>query len=297
MEKKSQSESVTWKEFLESFPPDKTVIVSDLAKLNYGTTPTLNTGDIQLHCTQPPPCDGIRIFSCIDGGDSIPADGDSVPVYIRYRCRNCGKTTKLFAIVAAIEKTEGSEKRVFAGLAVKLGELPPFGPHTPAKMLRLIQDDRELFLLGRRAENRGMGIGAFAYYRRVVENQKQRLFDRIIEVAKRLNVPSDQIVELQAERDNWQFTSSVGALKAVIPETLLLNGQNPLTLLHRALSAGMHAKTDEECLQIAKSIRVVLIEFAERAAQALKDHAELDAAVSQLLNPSPEKDRPEKEGD
>jgi hypothetical protein len=295
MQEKSQIKSVTWKEFLESFPPDKTVLVSDLAQASTTSAPTLNSGDIQLHCMEPPPCDGTRTFSCISGGGWIYTDGGSHSAYVRYQCRNCCKTTKLFAIVAKIEKNVQPEKGAFAGLAVKLGELPPFGPYTPAKVLRLIQDDRELFLLGRRAENHGMGIGAFAYYRRVVENQKQRLFDKIIEVAKRLSVPSDQIVELQAERDNWQFTSSVGALKAVVPQALLLNGHNPLTLLHRALSAGIHAKTDEECLHVAKSIRVVLIEFAERAAQVLKDHAELDAAVSQLLNPSPQKNQVEKE--
>jgi hypothetical protein len=55
-------------------------------------------------------------------------------------------------------------------------------------------------------------------------------------------------------------------------------------LLHSALSEGIHAQTDEECLEIATSIRVVLSELADRISIALKDHAELKQAVSRLLN-------------
>jgi hypothetical protein len=53
--------------------------------------------------------------------------------------------------------------------------------------------------------------------------------------------------------------------------------------LHSALSEGLHAQTDEECLELATSIRVVLTEFVERVAMALKDEAELDKAVSRLI--------------
>jgi hypothetical protein len=204
---------------------------------------------------------------------------------VTYSCRNCQEKFKRYALALSADKERNGE--FYFGHAFKLGEHPPFGPPTPARMLRLIQEDRELFLIGRRAETQGMGIGAFAYYRRVVDNQKRRLFQKIIDVAKRLDAPVAQIKELESERDNWQFTGSVEAIKGVVPQALLIKGHNPMTLLHRALSAGLHAQTDEQCLEVAKSIRVVLIEFAERAAQVLKDHAELDTAVSRLLSPAP----------
>jgi hypothetical protein len=66
-------------------------------------------------------------------------------------------------------------------------------------------------------------------------------------------------------------------------ESLLINGHNPLTLLHSALSKGLHAKTDEECLELAHDVRIVLTELAERLGQALKDEAELNTAVSRLI--------------
>jgi hypothetical protein len=46
----------------------------------------------------------------------------------------------------------------------------------------------------------------------------------------------------------------------------------------------LHEHTDKECLEIAQEIRVVLAELAERLSQALKEEAELQTAVSRLLN-------------
>ena len=43
------------------------------------------------------------------------------------------------------------------------------------------------------------------------------------------------------------------------------------------------AKIDEKCLELAKSIRIVLTELAIRSAQVLKDKAELKSAVNRLL--------------
>lgn len=57
----------------------------------------------------------------------------------------------------------------------------------------------------------------------------------------------------------------------------------PCLLLHGALSEGVHDKSDEECLEIASSVRVILIELSERLAQALKDEAELNHALKKLL--------------
>jgi len=140
-----------------------------------------------------------------------------------------------------------------------------------------------MFLKGRRSENQGLGIAAFAYYRRVIEGQKDRIFDEIIKVCRRLSVDKSAIDELIAAKNEPQFSKAVEAVKHGIPQALLINGHNPLTLLHSALSEGLHAQTDEECLEIATSIRIVMAELAERMGQALKDEAELSTAVSRLL--------------
>lgn len=80
-----------------------------------------------------------------------------------------------------------------------------------------------------------------------------------------------------------QFNTAVELIKDGIPESLRIHGHNPLTLLYRALSEGLHDRSDEECLMLARSIRLVLTELAERIGQALRDERELHEAVTRLL--------------
>jgi len=87
--------------------------------------------------------------------------------------------------------------------------------------------------------------------------------------------------EMSATR---QFSKAIDQVKSAIPQVLLIDGQhNPLTLLHTALSEGLHDHSDEECLEIAQDIRLVLTELAERASTALREEAELEKSVARLL--------------
>ncbi len=197
-------------------------------------------------------------------------------VVLDYRCRNCSKGTKQIA-VRFIDKNEQ-----FAEV-LKIGESPSFGPPTPRAVLTRLGDDAGIFLQGRQCENQGQGIGAFAYYRRVVENQKGRLIKEIIKVAEREQSPSEMIEELTAAASERQFSKAIGLIKHGIPKSLLLKNHNPLTLLHDALSEGLHAESDDTCLKMAGAIRVILVQMADRLSELLRDDAQVNAAVTMLL--------------
>jgi len=87
---------------------------------------------------------------------------------------------------------------------------------------------------------------------------------------------------LENAKEEHQFSKAVEAVKEAIPQRLLIAGQNPLTLLHSALSMGLHNQSDEKCLELAKDIRLILAEMSELLGQALKDERELKEAVSRL---------------
>ena len=55
-----------------------------------------------------------------------------------------------------------------------------------------------------------------------------------------------------------------------------------MKLLHKAVSKGIHNMTDEECLQYAGSIRIILFELTERINAILKDSKEIHDAISVL---------------
>jgi hypothetical protein len=176
-----------------------------------------------------------------------------------------------------------------SGSCYKFGEYPPYGPPTPARLIRLFGSQRETFLKGRRCEIQGLGIGAFIYYRRVVETQKNQILTEIIKVATKIGAPADMIATLETAKSEIQFSKALTLAKNAIPPALLINGQNPLTLLHSALSVGVHEQTDERCLELAHDVRVVLAELAERLGQALKDEAELNQAISRLIQAKADK--------
>jgi hypothetical protein len=143
----------------------------------------------------------------------------------------------------------------------KFGEYPAFGSPTPTRLLKMLNKDRHIYLQGRQCENQGLGIGAFAYYRRVVENQKNAIIDEIVRVSTKLKLSDDLVKVLSEAKNEKQFSKSVEAIKDGIPQVLFIDGHNPLTLLHRALSEGLHAETDAACLEAAHVIRIVLADY------------------------------------
>lgn len=271
----TEDKSVDFKHFLEEFPPESSADVVDKLNRYHDGSCTLFARPVQLHCDSPD-CDGTRWFDHSEG--SIYVDpGKWKTGTLVYICRHCERSWKVYALYAKLRE----DSKTVA--VYKIGEYPPFGPHTPSRLITLIGPDQELFLKGRRAENRSLGIGAFAYYRRVVENQKDRIIQEVEKVVRRLNANPEMLATLEAARKETQFKKSMEMVKDAIPESLLISGHNPLTLLHTALSRGLHAQDDATCLALAQDIRIVLTDLAERISAALKEQAELTQALSRIL--------------
>lgn len=277
----SAEATITFKEFLESVPPGTEKHVAVVALPRRGGGRLVAHPDILLHCSSDI-CGGIRTFA--SSSEVIITDFDaSKDCYLHYICQNCRRNFKKFSLHVKI-----SEGRV-----TKFGEMPSFGPPTPAKAIALIGSDRDLFLKGRKCENQGLGVGAFTYYRRVIEDQKGRIFDEVIRVLEATDPTNEVIGELRAAKNETQFSKSIEAIKHALPASLMINGQNPLRLLHSALSEGVHALSDEECLDLATAARTILIEFSEKLSQALRDDAALASAVNLLSKPRASVDKKE----
>lgn len=268
-------------DFLESIPPNQLIHISDLSEVTEYASGScdyqLRTPEIQLHCDDDQ-CNGIRFFRCVSASSRHLGIKGFAYFYIKYRCSNCQRVDKTFSLAAKIEKAGEPQ-----GVCYKFGELPTYGPPIPPKLIKLIGPDRDEFLKGRRCENQGLGVGAFIYYRRVVENQKNRILGEIIKVSEKIGAAAEKIEILNSAVNETQFTKALEMAKDSIPESLLINGHSPILLLHSALSEGVHALTDEQCLEMAGSVRIVLGELSERLSQALKDEAELTKSLSTLM--------------
>jgi hypothetical protein len=266
---------ISFKRFLETTHPSVQRNVSGLWSPR--RTPTaadrldINTPDLRLHCGQ---CDGERTFR--SDSTLVLEKNTTHGGFISYLCGDCRKETKTFSLWAAAGETRG-------GVAYKYGEIPPFGVPVPNKMLRLFGKDRDNFIKGRQCENQGLGVGAFAYYRRVVENHKNEIFDEIIKVCEMVGASKELIEELGSAKKEISFTKSMGQIKTALPQGLLISGQNPLLALHNALSIGLHNETDATCLEAAHDVRLVLTDLIERMSLLRRDKSELDGAVQRLI--------------
>ena len=280
-EPRPESQAISFAEFLESVPPAQVKDIDVLATKKpsrYGTSLVMLTPEIRLFCGHDS-CNGVRFFRAI-GAPDIAKRGAFNNCYLTYICSNCHQTAKTFSVAARLIGSDVGDDA--SGQCYKFGESPAFAPVTPTRLLTLLGPDRDLFLQGRQCENQGLGIGAFVYYRRVLENQKGRILGDIITAAERMSVPQATIAALKAAQQEPRFERALESVSDAMPMSLLINGHSPLALLHAALGDGMHDKTDGECLELAHDVRVVLAELAERLAQALRDEAELNAAVSRL---------------
>jgi hypothetical protein len=269
-------ESIRLAEFLESIPPAQSRTV--ITHVSFHADPggiifrfRVAIPEIQLHCSGES-SNGTRFFRSGDDYIILPARIWNNE-YITYKCANCQTQQKTFALAILIETGPDDPKKPETVHCYKFGEHPTYGPPTLTRSISLVGPDRELFLKGRRCENQGLGIGAFVYYRRVVEEQKNRIIDEIIKVAQVLLATPDSIMVLENAKKEHQFSKAVAAIKQAIPQRLLIAGQDPLTLLHSALSMGLHNKSDEKCLELAKDIRLILAELSDPTWTAGRDFA------------------------
>ena len=268
---------VTWKSFLETTPPNTPVRISGLA-VSHGNAWKIVNPYIELHCEHD---DGVRRFAPASSNFFL-AQPPITPSYkfIAYLCRDCLSSTKTFAVL--IQNDESTFEDFGTVEVMKLGEYPPFSAPISSRIQKLLSDsDLELYRKGVRAEAQGLRIGAATYFRRIVDEQWQRLVQEIRRAAERLGV--EDLGVYDDAMGETQFSEAVAMLKDAIPgKLLILKGENPLTMLYKQLSQQLHGMTDEECLQQAADIRLVLTVLLENIAEVMKDQDELTAAAKRL---------------
>jgi len=269
---------MTLEELLREQPPPAVARISEGVTATYVAQGQLQIAipRIRFRCNV---CDGERNFDAATKS-LLGNPGHYIGNFLEFTCGDCLEETLEFAVRYSLFSDSGT---CWAHVA-KVGQLPQFGPHTPSRLMTLIGPHRDAFLKGRRSESHGLGIGAFAYYRRVVEDGYSRLIEEISRAAKSLEAPQDTIEALEAASKEQQFKKAVAMAKEALPESLMIKGRNPLTLLHSALSAGLHNQSDEVCLKKATAIRLILTELAVRLSELLRERRELHEAVNHLVS-------------
>jgi len=161
-----------------------------------------------------------------------------------FRCASCLSEHKYYLV----HQTVSDELITLE----KFGEWPRLPLQRDQSLQKFFSDDLALYEKAVVCRQNGYGIGAFAYFRRLLENNIQRIIDLIREEAD----PDDD--ELLGDLDELYRSPTMKEQTEVasraLPKHLRPGGVNPLARLYSSLSEGLHSKTEEECLGLAATI-------------------------------------------
>lgn len=147
--------------------------------------------------------------------------------------------------------------------AMKVGQYPPLDISVERSLSRVLGEQIDNYKKGLICEAHGYGIGAYAYYRRIVESIIDRLLDSIYDLLgdEHKAAYKEALKEVQ---QGVIAQDKIALVKDLIPASLRPDNMNPLSILHDTLSSGIHAETDEECLEVAQDIREVLVHLVDQ---------------------------------
>jgi hypothetical protein len=167
----------------------------------------------------------------------------------RYTCRNCGLSEVYYCFIWQ----ERADDSVF----VKVGQYPELEERVPEKLVEALdREDLKLYQNSLRLRNFNLGVAAVAYMRRIVENRMNDMLEILHEAAIAHDAPADLIAKHEEMKQERRFNVKVDYAGTLLPRSLRPEGKpNPIAILHELASDGLHAKSDEECVDIFDSCR------------------------------------------
>ena len=176
--------------------------------------------------------------------------GDEIRDY-DYQCKNCGERSVHYSLIWQ----EGKVESVF----IKVAQWPPLSIQPPSELAQALGDeDCALYSKALINANFNHGIGALAYFRRVIENKVNLLLDLVADAAKLAGVDEAGLQELERVKATHQVDRKIEIASKLLPAHLKPPGSpDPLDRLYKSYSSGLHGESDEKCLDIFKEGRFV----------------------------------------
>lgn len=167
--------------------------------------------------------------------------------YFEFTCVTCRKERREFLIEQIVDENTIKLQ--------KYGELPRKALERDKDLQKFFSEDSEYYEKAIVCLNHGYGIAAFAYFRRIVENNIFKLLDLITEESDNA-INKDEINEALAElKKESPMSEKIKVANKALPEYLKPSGLNPLGKIYQVLSAGVHGLNDQECLEKASEIQ------------------------------------------
>lgn len=198
---------------------------------------------------------------------------DQLSFVQQYRgiCQSCKKHhLELLLKVDLIRGDDNSTRMILQ----KLGQHPTSKIKLNSYVRKYLNDEnKELYQKALMNISHGYGLGAFAYLRRVVENQLMAFLQDI----SLFDYPeSESLAQVLASHKTKHDTSKlIESVYQFLPETLKAIGTNPFKFLYAELSSGIHESNDGDCLERAIAMDKILVFVIERISQEKNEVSEI----------------------
>lgn len=163
----------------------------------------------------------------------------------------------------------------------KIGQYPAYSIK-PIKVVSdyLNDEDRVNYEKALMCYSQSYGIGAFAYFRRIVENEIKGM---ITDISKLDLSETKKISEaIKKYESNHQMAILIDEIYPFLPSSLKELGDNPLKVLYEQLSIGLHGLTEEKCMEKAMLLDSVLTFVIQKISEEKSDVSGIKAALKKL---------------
>ena len=221
-------------------------------------------------------CGSVQTFNMINKyyefHQFTNADSGDEKVRLVYQCQSCRTFTRQFQVYIGPD----------LDYVYKFGQYPEWEIKVDKNLEKTLGRHAKTFRKGLVCESQGYGIGAFAYYRRITEEIIDELLDSISDL-----IETEHKAEYQAALEETKKTrvaqEKIDLVKDLLPTILRPSGMNPLGVLHSELSEGLHAESDESCLENASHIKDILTFLINQIIQSKEASKHFTTSMKTIL--------------
>lgn len=177
-------------------------------------------------------------------------------IHLQGVCQSCNHHID-FLVKATSDKKWDERKTGLTITLQKIGQFPSYEIELSGELQKyLSNEDQNNYKRALTCLSFSYGIGAYAYFRRIIENEIKRIIKDISE----LEFEGVEFVKgaLETFEKDFQMSKLINVINKYLPKSLKELGDNPLKLLYEQLSGGIHEFTDKQCIDKALSIDIVL---------------------------------------
>lgn len=242
--------------------------------------PKINRGSLWIKeidafcdtCNQNRPFQDMRSRG---GGAGMPAPALATGTsYFEFKCASCCKEKHEYLV----EQIVGEDKISIQ----KWGELPRKKLDRDPLLKQFFSNDGECYEKAVVCLANGYGIAAFAYMRRIVENNIDSLIELIKSDVSDTDKDSPTLSNLAALKKESPMSDKIKIANSALPNYLIPSGLNPLGRLYQVLSEGVHSLSDAECLKRADTIQACIKYLIGELASRKKNRDSFSSLVSSL---------------